>query len=174
MNCPTCGGPIEVRPNSTYRYAESGLDDIDLMGVEVRHCSKCGDSVVIPDMPGLHRVIARDLAMVRHALRSQEIDFLAKYVSYSEHPKMSKVGLEVQEMQAEGSIQPIRAVAEMALRVATLMVVDGDPKQIDKFMQQFRREASVAKARLAKRSRQITKVRRSKFKKEWRIEQQAA
>ena len=58
MKCPDCHAEMTSRVEN-YQYEYTGLLDVTLLDVEVRHCSKCGDSrVVIPNLDGLHRAIA--------------------------------------------------------------------------------------------------------------------
>jgi YgiT-type zinc finger domain-containing protein len=64
MKCPQCRHEM-VRTIENHRYAESGLSNVVLVGVEVQHCQNCGENLVsIPRIEGLHRAIA--MALIRH------------------------------------------------------------------------------------------------------------
>lgn len=161
MNCHECGGAIEVRKNATYLYTESGLDNVQLVGVEVRHCGKCGDAPVIPDLPGLHRVIARAVASSIHELSDEELAFLATYVAYSDHPA-AKVGASLKKTFVGGRLpDEFRLVAAPAIRLATLAIVGGDPTQMAKLTEQFMKAT-----KRARRSTPVT-VRRSGQGRKW-------
>jgi hypothetical protein len=61
MTCMDCGGALKVT-RAPYRYRDSGLPGIVLLGVEVRRCQKCGaEEVAIPPIEELHRLIAQAL-----------------------------------------------------------------------------------------------------------------
>jgi YgiT-type zinc finger domain-containing protein len=48
--CRVCGTPTEVR-RENYKYDASGLDNITLQNIEVRHCPKCGErQALIPSL----------------------------------------------------------------------------------------------------------------------------
>lgn len=48
--CTNCGEPVNAELRH-YRYAESGLSNVVLQGVEVADCPKCGNSdAIIPRM----------------------------------------------------------------------------------------------------------------------------
>ncbi len=158
MKCQGCGGLIEVRQNQTYRYAECGLDNVRLEGVEVRHCPKCGDSAVIHDMAGLHKVIAKDVALTDSPLKPREIGFLARYLACAEFDIARAVGISAEKIVSDApSMRTMRAVIEMGVRAAVLMIVDGDRRQNDRLLDHFQREATAAEARI----RQAIHVRRS-------------
>jgi len=63
--CRVCGTPTEVR-RENYKYDASGLDNITLENIEVRHCPKCGErQALIPTRRG-----PRDCVPVREHERS--------------------------------------------------------------------------------------------------------
>jgi putative zinc finger/helix-turn-helix YgiT family protein len=82
--CSNCGEQVSSERRN-YRYAESGLSNVVLQGIEVIHCDKCGNSdVVIPRMANLHRVIARALVASNPArLTGEQLRFLRKHLGLS-------------------------------------------------------------------------------------------
>ncbi|HYY52780.1 MAG TPA: YgiT-type zinc finger protein, partial [Myxococcales bacterium] len=77
--CRVCGTPTELR-RENYKYYASGLDNITLENIEVRHCPKCGErQALIPALAELHKSIALALAEKRERLLPKEIRFLRKY-----------------------------------------------------------------------------------------------
>lgn len=83
MKCESCGAQMKVG-RENYRYAESGLDTVTLVDIEVRRCPECGAyEVSIPRIEELHRLIAQQVALKRARLTPQEIRFLRKYLGFS-------------------------------------------------------------------------------------------
>jgi YgiT-type zinc finger domain-containing protein len=83
MKCESCGAQMKVG-RENYRYAESGLDTITLVDIEVRRCPECGEyEVSVPRIEELHCLIAQQVALKRARLTPQEIRFLRKYLGFS-------------------------------------------------------------------------------------------
>ena len=62
-----------------YHYTESGLDNIWLEGVTVYSCPNCEvESADIPDLEGLHKLIAKDLILTPLPMTGVELRFLRK------------------------------------------------------------------------------------------------
>ncbi|MFO0648528.1 MAG: hypothetical protein U0326_19970 [Polyangiales bacterium] len=67
-----------------HRYAECGLENVDVVGVELRECPNCGKhTVVIPNIAGLHKTIARHIATKRERLVAAEVRFLRTYLGHA-------------------------------------------------------------------------------------------
>src|SRR5258708_25492655 len=81
--CTNCGkGVTPERRN--YRYAESGLSNLILQGIEVADCPNCGNSdVIIPRMAKIHRAIAQALANSPVRLTGEQLRFLRKHLGLS-------------------------------------------------------------------------------------------
>jgi putative zinc finger/helix-turn-helix YgiT family protein len=83
MTCVECGGTLKAT-RAPYRYAESGLPGVVLLGVEVRRCRKCaGEEVAIPRIEELHRLIAQAVIRRPHRLAPAEIRYLRKWLGWS-------------------------------------------------------------------------------------------
>jgi putative zinc finger/helix-turn-helix YgiT family protein len=83
MTCVDCGGPLKAT-RAPYRYTDSGLPGVVLLGVEVRRCSKCGtEEVAIPRVEDLHRLIAQEVIRRPHRLTPGEIKYLRKWLGWS-------------------------------------------------------------------------------------------
>ena len=83
MRCDGCGTLLRSRQATKadpYRYDESGVENVLLVGITVRSCI-CGDAPVIPDLPGLHREIAVTLATAPRPLAPTELAFLCRYAA---------------------------------------------------------------------------------------------
>ncbi len=76
MICPICGKKTSKKED-LYRYTESGLDNVFLK-TDVYKC-KCGEVIVdIPNIYGLHELIAKGLVRKDSLLTGKEIKFLRK------------------------------------------------------------------------------------------------
>lgn len=81
--CTNCGETVMPEQRS-YRYAESGLSNVILLGVEVADCLKCGNSdVIIPGMAQIHRAIAQALANSPARLTGEQLRFFRKHLGLS-------------------------------------------------------------------------------------------
>jgi putative zinc finger/helix-turn-helix YgiT family protein len=81
--CTNCGKPV-TRSRRNYRYAESGLSNVVLQGVEVADCSNCGNSdVIIPRMARIHQTIARALPDSPARLTGEQLRFLRRHLGFS-------------------------------------------------------------------------------------------
>lgn len=80
--CDLCGGVMVARKATAerpYRDVMSGLENVFLVGIEVRECKKCGAKVaVIPKVAALHKAIARHLVFKSGLLTGKEVKFLRK------------------------------------------------------------------------------------------------
>jgi DNA-binding transcriptional regulator YiaG len=82
--CHNCGREYEVREASIeqpYHYTESGLPNIRLVGISVLSCAACAvESADIPDMDGLHNLIAKDIILTPLPMTGRELRFLRKEI----------------------------------------------------------------------------------------------
>jgi hypothetical protein len=80
--CDICSTKFEIRwstPEQPYHYTESGLGIVFLIGVETFNCSKCNEgTAAIPDIGGLHKLIATALFGTSEPLTPREFMFLRK------------------------------------------------------------------------------------------------
>jgi putative zinc finger/helix-turn-helix YgiT family protein len=124
--CAQCRKLMKTE-RQNYRYTESGLANVTLVGIEVSHCPSCGERVVsIPRMAQLHRAIALELIRKSAKLTSAEIRFLRKQLGLSSKDLAARIGVEpetVSRWESDANPQPISPPAERALR---LMVAVGE------------------------------------------------
>jgi len=80
MLCPNCKHEGEIHIGK-YHYAESGLQNVWLNGVEIFNCSQCGENFAyIPCAQELHKSIAQILIKKEDQLSGREIRFLRKHM----------------------------------------------------------------------------------------------
>jgi putative zinc finger/helix-turn-helix YgiT family protein len=81
--CTNCEEAVTPERRN-YRYAESGIPNVILQGVEVADCPKCGTSdVIIPRIAKIHRAIAQALANSPARLTGEQLRFLRKHLGLS-------------------------------------------------------------------------------------------
>jgi putative zinc finger/helix-turn-helix YgiT family protein len=128
MRCVRCRQTRVKTTGGAYRYNESGLSDVTLVDVELRSCPDCGErSVVIPRMEGLHRVIARTIAVSQTRLTPERIKFLRKWLGYSSEDFALVMGVTpetVSRWERRAADFPMAPTAERLLR---LMVANQEP-----------------------------------------------
>jgi len=127
MKCPQCRHEM-VRKIENHRYSESGLSNVVLVGVEVRRCQNCGESMAsIPRIEGLHRAIAMALIRHRGRLAPEEIRFLRKWLGWSGVDFAKHMGVApetVSRWESTENLKPMGGTAERLLRLA---VAHGQP-----------------------------------------------
>jgi putative zinc finger/helix-turn-helix YgiT family protein len=78
--CSDCGSEAKVE-RGTYRFRESGLDNVVLKGIEIIKCPSCGnEDPVIPNLDGLLRVLAVAIITSKQPLTGAEVRYLRKYL----------------------------------------------------------------------------------------------
>lgn len=79
VRCSDCGGEATVR-KGTYRFAECGIDNVVLKGIELIECPTCGNvDPILPKMTELFRVIAMAMIAKPQPLTGTEVRYLRKY-----------------------------------------------------------------------------------------------
>jgi putative transcriptional regulator len=67
-----------------YQYTACGLTNVYLVGVKKTKCSSCGEEeIAIPDVEGLHGVLANMVATKKARITHQEIRFLRTFLGFS-------------------------------------------------------------------------------------------
>lgn len=124
--CRTCGKAEMTTRAETYLYAESGLPNVVLVGVEVRRCPSCGHhELVLPRVTELHRTIAHAVIHKRARLSGPEVRFLRKYLGWSGADFARHVGVDPSTVSNwENDKDPIGPASDRLLR---LMVAHGAP-----------------------------------------------
>lgn len=107
MKCPECGEAELQGSRENWKYTESGLDGVTLVGVLVERCPNCGETMVsIPRMEKLHRRLALEL-IKKPSFTGKEIRFLRKHLGWSqaqfaEHMAVAKETISRWETSALG------------------------------------------------------------------------
>lgn len=81
--CSDCGSEASVE-RGTYRFRESGLDNVVLKGIEIIKCPACGnEDPIIPNLDGLLRVLAVAIVTNTFPLTGTEVRYIRKYLGMS-------------------------------------------------------------------------------------------
>ena len=84
MKCHECEQAELVISCENYHYAEYGLDNVTLVGIDVSRCPSRGMRFAeIPAMLSLHRAIALTLIEKDEALSPREVVFLRESLGWS-------------------------------------------------------------------------------------------
>lgn len=84
MVCDVCKTEMKVVSGDTYRYAESGLDNVYLLNADLYECEGCGERLpILHRIEELHEAIARAIAFKPAPLSGAEIRFLRKELGLS-------------------------------------------------------------------------------------------
>jgi len=127
MKCIECAAELKV-DHKDHRYAEAGLDNVTLVGIEVRTCPNCGgEEFVIPHIEELHKLLAFALASKEGSLTPDEIRFLRKYLGLSGAALSKQTGVRAEsESRWENGKKLMEAPSERLLR---LMVYNMKPME---------------------------------------------
>jgi putative zinc finger/helix-turn-helix YgiT family protein len=127
-NCDECGGPVTVERSAVRRYDIGGLPHVELRGVDVSACSKCGkESITIPRIGQLHRLLAEMFVKSPRMLAPVEIRFLRKYTGHSTVDFAKLFGVERETVSRwESGANPASRIADRLIR---LFVMDHQPTE---------------------------------------------
>lgn len=122
MRCMACGAEM-VSARETYPYDECGLPHVILVGVEVRRCAGCDESeVVIPNIEGLHRVIAGVLVRKPARLTGAEVRFLRKFRGWGQADFAARIGVDKTTVSKwENGHEMPGAVADRLIRLVVAL-----------------------------------------------------
>lgn len=126
MKCDECGGLVTTERNAVRRYAMGGLPHVELHGIEVSRCGSCGkETVGIPRMGQLHRLLAETFVMQHGMIAPVELRFLRKHIGLSAGDLARRMGVARETVSRwETGASPMGAVADRLLR---LLVITHEP-----------------------------------------------
>lgn len=128
MKCDECGGQLAVKRNAVRRYSIGGLPHIELHGVEVTTCNKCGqESIAVPRVGQLHKVLAASILRLHRKLAPTEVRFLRKHIGLSGNEFAQRMGVtrETISRWENGNL----SISALADRLVRLLVVSHKPSE---------------------------------------------
>jgi putative transcriptional regulator len=129
MKCSNCENTKELKKISTnYKYKESGLDNVVLLGVSLSRCEQCGEEYYnFGDLEQLHNKIAELLLTKNHLLSGKEIRFLRKNLGYSGNMFASLIGYTHETLsRIENNAQKTNASFDRLIRFAVVAKLPKD------------------------------------------------
>lgn len=93
MRCYDCGCEMERREGQTYRFVESGLQNVILEGATLLWCPRCGQgSLEVPELSPLMLLIGLSLVRKAAPLTNGEVRFLRKNTGQMQREFAALVG----------------------------------------------------------------------------------
>jgi putative transcriptional regulator len=137
--CDECGAQVTPERNAVRRYDMGGLPHVELHGVEVIRCEKCGnEEVAIPRIGELHRAIAASMVKQRRMVAPVEIRFLRKHIRLSGNDFAQRMGVSRETVSRwETGANPMGAVADRLLRLLVLTHEPSDNYVVDDLLKQL-------------------------------------
>jgi DNA-binding transcriptional regulator YiaG len=103
---------------SAYRYAESGLDNIIIEGVQFLADDNGEDCITIPNVNGLHKAIATGIVTRRASMSGRELRFLRTEMGMTQAELAAMLHREsLQVSRWERAESPLDANAETIIRL---------------------------------------------------------
>lgn len=120
--CANCKNTTVNSSTENYHYTACGLKNVTLVGIEVRTCTTCGWRVaVIPNVDGLHKVLAQALVEKKSRLIGGEYRFLRKHLGESSADFAAMIGVSPETISRwENEKELVSPVADRLLRVLVL------------------------------------------------------
>ena len=95
--CPRCKGTLRDRAATEkrpYRYSISGLENVFLIGINVRSCSNCGlEAPTIPKAGQLNRMLLNGILSQAAKLQGFQLSYIRKSVGMSARKFSSLLGI---------------------------------------------------------------------------------
>jgi putative zinc finger/helix-turn-helix YgiT family protein len=115
-----------MRPTrKPYPYRESGLENVILTGIRVWQCPSGHQQPEIPNIEGLHRLIAKLLTQSRTRLHGPEIRYLRKFLGYAAKDFAKLLGVTpVTVSRWENGAEEIGAPSERLIRTLASFVAN--------------------------------------------------
>lgn len=141
MICPDCKQAEMQQNRETIRYEESGLSNVVLKNIPIRHCPDCGNQLVsIPNLSGLHRYIAIALVLKPERVTPEEVSFLRKSLGWSKAHFSRKLHVRPEQVSRwESKTKPVPMSVQGELLLRTLVAMG---QQIDDYKEHLEEFAS--------------------------------
>lgn len=121
--CYECDNVFEVIKDQPYRYTESGLDYIWLIGILQYKCPKCKETYVeIPCINELHLLIGRNIVCKKELLIGSEVKFLRKEIGMRSKDMAEALSIKLETYSRwENEKQSLAAYHDKTLRMMYIM-----------------------------------------------------
>ncbi len=153
--CRACGKAEMKTGTETYRYQESGLPNVVLVGIEVRRCPACGNhELVLPRVAELHRAIAESVIRKPSRFSGVEVRFLRKYLGWSGADFARRIGVDPSTVSNwENDKEPIGTVSDRSLRMMVAIGAQVTDYSLDELTKIVAERTPPVEVRLAPKAR---------------------
>ncbi len=137
MKCPFCNKKMAAKKDP-YHYTESGLDNV-FLHTDVYKCG-CGETIAdIPNIYGLHELIAKALVKKESRLMSKEIKFLRKKMHLKAKELADMLGVtKVTVSRWENDVENIGIANDKLIRFIYAQMFQEKCKEIVEFIDTVR------------------------------------
>ena len=112
-----------------YQYTECGLDNVTIMGAEVRTLKDDTEIVCLPDINDLHLAIAYSIIIQEHGVSGKEIRFLRTEMGLTQDELAERLKVTRKTVSTwETGSSPMDSNAEFVLRTLAAEKVGIDPQ----------------------------------------------
>lgn len=124
--CSNCGMEVE-RVRGAYRFEESALKNVVLLGVETARCPKCGnEDVFLPRVNKLMRALALAVINKPYRLQGDEVRFLRKFLAMTAADFARLIHVDPATLSKwENHETPIGTQSDLLVRTVALALGDG-------------------------------------------------
>lgn len=137
MKCTSCDVRLVERiatKDAPYAYVASGLPDLTLIGIKIRHCPLCHHELpTIPRVGELHRLVTLELLHKPAPLTGDEIRFMRKDARIPQGEFAALIGFTNQShlCRVEAGTKHLSDTAERLARVCVAAVAHGGDEARD-------------------------------------------
>ena len=124
--CSNCGGPSVVA-RGDYKFTDSGLKNVQLVGVDLIKCNECGNvDPILPGMTSLMQCLARAVISKPWKLAGEEIRYLRKYLGMTADAFGKHLGVDKTTVSKwENDHDPISDTSDRLVRAVALAMGEG-------------------------------------------------
>lgn len=136
--CTACGATARV-VRGTYRFSECGLPAVELQGVEIVKCGKCGnEEVIIPRMNELMRLLALAVVSRPVRLRGEEVRFLRKYLNMTQSQFAELIHVHKSSLSKwENDEDKVGEQSDRLIRAVALVLGEGLKEKMEEVVRSF-------------------------------------
>jgi len=138
VHCSDCGSEAKIE-RGTYRFKESGLDNVVLKGIEIVRCPECGnEDPIIPNMEGMLRTLAFALIKSKLPLSGPAVRYLRKYVGMTgeQFARMLHTDKTTVSKWETGSAA-IGSKSDLLIRSVALLLIKSEATEAEQIVREF-------------------------------------
>ena len=138
VRCSNCGADARLT-RGKYRFNESGLKNVELIGIDLIKCPSCKNvDPIIPHMNELMQCLALAVAAQPYRLKGDEVRFLRKYLrmtgeQFANLLKVDKTTLSKWENDADA----VGEQSDRLIRTMALVLGEGLKERIEEIVKAF-------------------------------------